>query len=150
MGRFVILPRHPSNDFFLRFPNCLPYETTEECVDRLRWAMVRDPIPLTPELRREFTWEAATERLIRACAVSRGEAEQRERDGSVRADERVAWLHSEGGRGTGHVMGLLLNGGGYGGREEFSTAAASADEGRRGWNTDQDDVKPGAPRIAMV
>jgi digalactosyldiacylglycerol synthase len=32
MNKFVILPSHPSNDFFAQFPNCLPYASKEEFV----------------------------------------------------------------------------------------------------------------------
>jgi digalactosyldiacylglycerol synthase len=36
MNKFVILPSHPSNDFFAQFPNCLPYATKEEFVGESR------------------------------------------------------------------------------------------------------------------
>lgn len=41
MGKFVIVPVHPSNTFFMKFPNCLAYRNKLEFAANLRWAMVR-------------------------------------------------------------------------------------------------------------
>jgi digalactosyldiacylglycerol synthase len=99
MGKFVIIPVHPSNTFFLRFPNCLPYRNKFEFVANLRWAMSHDPEPMTPDLVREFTWEAATERLVDASAITYREAREREKLGRTRLDERIAWFHNQLGKG---------------------------------------------------
>jgi digalactosyldiacylglycerol synthase len=99
MGKFAIIPLHPSNTFFLRFPNCLPYRNKLEFVANLRWAMSHDPEPMTPELIREFTWEAATERLVSASAVTYNEARKRDKLGRTKLDERIAWFHNHLGKG---------------------------------------------------
>ncbi|TVU29815.1 hypothetical protein EJB05_21402 [Eragrostis curvula] len=64
MGKFVICAEHPSNEFFMSFPNCLTYKTSEEFVARVKEAMAREPQPLTPEQRHNLSWEAATERFM--------------------------------------------------------------------------------------
>ncbi|GJM85191.1 hypothetical protein PR202_ga01619 [Eleusine coracana subsp. coracana] len=64
MGKFVICAEHPSNEFFMSFPNCLTYKTSEEFVARVKEAMSREPQPLTPEQRHNLSWEAATERFM--------------------------------------------------------------------------------------
>lgn len=64
MGKFVICPDHPSNDFFKSFSNCLTYKAPEEFVARVKEAMASEPQPLTPEQRYSLSWEAATERFM--------------------------------------------------------------------------------------
>ncbi|KAG2658912.1 digalactosyldiacylglycerol synthase 1, chloroplastic-like isoform X1 [Panicum virgatum] len=64
MGKIVICAEHPSNEFFMSFPNCLTYKTSEEFVTRVKEAMDREPQPLTPEQRYNLSWEAATERFM--------------------------------------------------------------------------------------
>jgi hypothetical protein len=100
MGKFVIIPVHPSNTFFLQFDNCLPYRNKMEFAANLYWALNRDPEPLKPEQRQLLTWEAATERLVRAAAITRREAKERHLLGTSKLDERIAWFHNELGKGT--------------------------------------------------
>ena len=33
MNKFIIIPKHPSKNFFLQFTNFLSYDTLEECPD---------------------------------------------------------------------------------------------------------------------
>ena len=99
MGKFAIIPVHPSNAFFLKFPNCLAYRNKFEFAANLQWALTHDPEPLTPELAHEFTWEAATDRFLSASAVTWKEARERERLGLTKRDERIAWFLNEMGKG---------------------------------------------------
>eukprot|EP00584_Thalassiosira_punctigera_P014863 CAMPEP_0172555378 /NCGR_PEP_ID=MMETSP1067-20121228/58384_1 /TAXON_ID=265564 ORGANISM="Thalassiosira punctigera, Strain Tpunct2005C2" /NCGR_SAMPLE_ID=MMETSP1067 /ASSEMBLY_ACC=CAM_ASM_000444 /LENGTH=888 /DNA_ID=CAMNT_0013343895 /DNA_START=172 /DNA_END=2835 /DNA_ORIENTATION=- len=78
MGKFVVLPSHPSNDFFAQFPNCLPYTNEEEFVGNLYYALTHAPEPLTEEYSHALSWEAATERFAAAGSVSVAEAEAME------------------------------------------------------------------------
>ena len=75
MGKFVVLPSHPSNDFFAQFPNCLPYTNKEEFVGNLYYALTHSPEPLTEEYSYALSWEAATERFAAAGSISAAEAE---------------------------------------------------------------------------
>jgi len=76
MGKFVILPSHPSNDFFAQFPNCLTYATKEEFVGYLYYAMTHAPAPLTEEYAFALSWEAATQRLEAAGCIPKEESER--------------------------------------------------------------------------
>jgi hypothetical protein len=100
MGKFAILPVHPSNEFFLKFPNCLAYRNRLEFAANLRWALTHDPEPLTPELAYEFTWTAATERFVKAAAITKREARLRARLGLSKLDERIAYFINEAGKGA--------------------------------------------------
>ncbi|CAJ1917128.1 unnamed protein product [Cylindrotheca closterium] len=74
MGKFVLVPSHPSNDFFAQFPNCLTYANKEEFVGNLYYALTHSPEPLTEEDSYALSWEAATERLEAAAAIPVSEA----------------------------------------------------------------------------
>ena len=77
-----------------------------------RWALTHEPEPLTPELAKEFTWEAATDRLIRSSAITRREARERAMLGKTKLDERIAFFHHELGKGKkGDALRKFLGGG---------------------------------------
>jgi digalactosyldiacylglycerol synthase len=95
MGKFVVIPKHPSNEFFYGFPNCLAYEDVQECVDKMRLALSGTPKPLSPQDAHRLSWEGATERLYRASRISVAQdKEYRERH--AQEDEKAARLHIEG------------------------------------------------------
>jgi len=75
MGKFVVIPSHPSNDFFTEFPNCLVYTNKEEFVGNLYYALTHSPEPLTEEYSHALSWEAATQRLEAAGSIPIKEAE---------------------------------------------------------------------------
>jgi len=70
MGKFVILQRHPSNEFFFGFSNTLLFETAGEFLLQLRHALTHRPQPLSAEERRRLSWEGATERFLDAVTDS--------------------------------------------------------------------------------
>ena len=69
MGKFVVCLRHPSNEFFATFDNCLIYNTAEEFSAQLAYALANEPKPLTDEDAFRLSWEAATERLYDASYI---------------------------------------------------------------------------------
>jgi hypothetical protein len=137
MGKFVIIPVHPSNTFFLQFDNCLPYRNKMEFAANLHWALNRDPEPLKPEQRQLLTWEAATERLVRAAAITRREAKERHLLGTSKLDERIAWFHNELGKGTrGDTLRRVLGGGPVSDQVAYS---AMRQQPSNGSDNDEDD-----------
>lgn len=76
MGKFVIVPSHPSNDFFAQFSNCLTYANKEEFVGNLYYALTHSPEPLSKESAHALSWEAANERLAAAGCISESESKE--------------------------------------------------------------------------
>ena len=96
MGKWVICPKHPSNQFFEQFPNCLTYTNDEEFAANIYWALHNDPRPLSESLRYSLTWEAATDRFIEASKITR---EMQAKSKTV-TDKFWAWAHEMVGSGN--------------------------------------------------
>lgn len=71
MGKIVICANHPSNEFFQQFPNCRIYNDESEFVKLTLGASSDEPTPMTDDLLRKLSWEAATERLIKAAKLNK-------------------------------------------------------------------------------
>jgi hypothetical protein len=79
LGKFVIIPKHASNEFFTDtqnkqgdrrlFINCLSYKDADEFCTVLDYALSHTSRPLSSEARHVLTWEAATERFLEAAII---------------------------------------------------------------------------------
>lgn len=69
MGKLVVCADHPSNSFFKQFPNCRTYKNSEGFVKAIQEAMAQEPAPLTDDQAHQFSWEAATERFLKAAGL---------------------------------------------------------------------------------
>jgi digalactosyldiacylglycerol synthase len=96
MGKWVVCAKHPSNDFFAQFPNCLFFSNEEEFAANIIWALHHDPLPLTREQRYTLSWEAATERFLQACMMTRGMLSK----ANTFNDKFLAWVFDLLGKGS--------------------------------------------------
>jgi hypothetical protein len=86
-----------SNTFFLQFPNCLSYDSWDECLERLQFALKNEPQPLSELHRHALSWDGATERLIEAAALTQREYDNRKLKGLDKADVKAAQFHVDAG-----------------------------------------------------
>ena len=107
MNKFVIIPKHPSNDFFMQFTNCLSYDTLDECAEKMAWALENIPTTMPDEERRKFTWQAATERLVESSIVTVKQARERAENGMDKTDARIAYWLSESGEKSSMLRNLF-------------------------------------------
>ena len=85
MGKWAIVPAHPSNAFFYRFLNCLPYRNCRESTSALERACGTEPPAPSEGMARSLSWEDAKARLCgEAAAISRRDAARNERMGGRR------------------------------------------------------------------
>lgn len=125
MGKWVVVPKHPSNDFFEQFPNCLIYRTDEEFAANVFWALSNDPLPLTKELRYTLTWEAATDRLISASMIT--SAMHMRSKVLDPTNKVIGWVHEAVSRGAhGDLVRLLAGGRSAANQMEFIREHGSA------------------------
>jgi len=110
MGKFVILPKHASNDFFNDFPNALFYRTPTEFCSQLEHALANDPTPMSPELSHRLTWSAATDRLLDTVVSQRQAARRKTLYGKEDAKWEAWHVNWSQGR-KGDMLRTLLGGG---------------------------------------
>ena len=69
MGKWVLIARHPSNEFFYDFPTCLSFDSKKEFAEQFAYAVRHEPPPLSLKQRRRLSWAAATERFCDASLM---------------------------------------------------------------------------------
>jgi digalactosyldiacylglycerol synthase len=78
MQKWVIVPQHPSNEFFYPFQNCLVYADMAEFKRHFLYALAHDPA-YDPNTR-QLSWEAATQRLLKSVAITSGKQDADRKD----------------------------------------------------------------------
>ncbi|KAJ8601477.1 hypothetical protein CTAYLR_005701 [Chrysophaeum taylorii] len=63
MGKWVVIAKHPSNEFFYQFPSCLAFSNSRQFAKLLSYALTHEPPPLSRAHRTSLTWAAATDRF---------------------------------------------------------------------------------------
>ncbi|CAM9635912.1 unnamed protein product [Chrysoparadoxa australica] len=127
MGKFVVIARHPSNEFFYQFPNCLVFESDEEFGEKMAYALANTPEPMSKEYRHILSWEAATSRLIESSKVTVGDSKARRKA----LDEMAYLCHntlSDGRRGD--TIRKIMFGGKIANQSSFTHSLYDHVEGR--------------------
>lgn len=96
-----------SNEFFFQFPNCLAYNSIDDCVTKLLYALKSEPEPLSEKHSHILSWEGATERLYDASSITEEEWKVWEETGVLKEDENAAKFHVESGLKSQFVKNLF-------------------------------------------
>eukprot|EP00526_Cylindrotheca_closterium_P017308 CAMPEP_0113655830 /NCGR_PEP_ID=MMETSP0017_2-20120614/29947_1 /TAXON_ID=2856 /ORGANISM="Cylindrotheca closterium" /LENGTH=314 /DNA_ID=CAMNT_0000569167 /DNA_START=156 /DNA_END=1100 /DNA_ORIENTATION=+ /assembly_acc=CAM_ASM_000147 len=91
MGKWVIIPNHSSNEFFVQFPNCLAFSDENECIQKIQHALAHDPQPLSEMDKMKLSWEGAIQRLVDTTTMSAEEFEERD----ISAEKDLVSLHTQ-------------------------------------------------------
>ena len=68
----VVIPDHPSNQFFRQFANAILYSERTDLLPTVADALRTPPLPLSAKEQYLLSWEAATERLFDAALLEGG------------------------------------------------------------------------------
>ncbi|XP_057435587.1 digalactosyldiacylglycerol synthase 2, chloroplastic [Lotus japonicus] len=71
MGKIVVCANHCSNEFFKQFPNCWTFDESKGFVQLILKALAEEPAQLTDAQRHDLSWEAATERFLKAAELDK-------------------------------------------------------------------------------
>ncbi|KAE9592237.1 hypothetical protein Lal_00035287 [Lupinus albus] len=71
MGKIIVCANHCSNDFFKQFTNCWTYDDGDGFVKLTLKALAEEPAQLTDTERHDLSWEAATERFLKAVELDK-------------------------------------------------------------------------------
>jgi hypothetical protein len=96
-----------SNEFFLQFPNCLAYDTLEDCAKKMQFALSNDPTPLNENYRKILSWEGGTERLYKAAAITQSEEKTRRERNVKKVCLNAAKFHAEASKKS-HFIGNIF------------------------------------------
>jgi len=64
MGKFVIIARHPSNEFFYQYDNVLLFDSDREFRQQIQYTLNNDPVPVPPSQLEELSWKQRTRLLL--------------------------------------------------------------------------------------
>jgi len=90
MGKWLLVPRHPCNEFFESFRNCMVYENAEQFSEMFCFCSQNDPQALSEDEIYRLSWESATDRFLLCC--SDAEVERSKPLGFERVACKTSWF----------------------------------------------------------